>query len=229
VSSPFPDEPLPVEARAAQALRLRRAGVREIAVMRAIERAPRELFAPHRFRDLAGRNMALPIGCGQTMPAPADLGRRLEVLEVLPEHRVLEIGAGSGYGAAVLAQLCREVVSLERCQSLAMEAASRLAGQSVDAARVIFADGLAPPPELGFFQRIIMHVSVEEPPMALLELLAPGGVMVFGRLVPALPGAPRREARLIRLERAATGPTFAEVDRGACRLPAAIPGKARQL
>ena len=229
MTSPFSPEPSPVEARAAQALRLRRAGVREIAVMRAIERAPRELFAPHRFRDLAGRNMALPIGCGQTMPAPADLGRRLEVLGVLPEHRVLEIGAGSGYGAAVLAQLCREVVSLERCQSLAMEAASRLAEQSLDHARVIFADGLAPPQELGRFERIIMHVSVDAPPAALLELLAPGGVMVFGRFAAALPGARRREARLIRQERAATGSTFAEVDRGSCRLSAAIPGKARQL
>ena len=73
MSAAFGGEPPPLEARAALALQLRRASVRDVAVMNAFERVPRELFAPHRFRDLANRNMALPIGCGQTMPAPADL------------------------------------------------------------------------------------------------------------------------------------------------------------
>ena len=88
-----------VERRAALLLQLRRAGVRDVAIMRAIERAPREVFAPHRFRDLAEREISLPIGCGQSMPSAADLGRRIEALGVLSHHRVLEVGSGSGYGA----------------------------------------------------------------------------------------------------------------------------------
>ena len=88
MSQSFGTEPLPVEQRAALALQLRGASVRDVAVMGAFERVPRELFAPHRFRDLANRDMALPIACGQTMPAPADLARRIDALGAGPQHRV---------------------------------------------------------------------------------------------------------------------------------------------
>lgn len=226
MSGSLAPEPLPIEARAALALQLRRSSVRDVAVMRAIEQAPRALFAPHRFRDLAARNMALPIACGQTMPASAELGRRLEVLSVRPEHRVLEIGTGSGYGAAVLSRIAREVVSIERYETLAVEAASRLEALAVENVRVLFADGLAPAGALGVFDRIILHISLKEAPKALLDLLAPGGVMVFGRRPAAGKG---ERARLIRLESAASGATFVETDRGACRLGAALPGRALAL
>lgn len=218
-------EQLPVEQRAALALQLRGASVRDVAVMSAFERVPRELFVPHRFRDLANRNMALPIACGQTMPAPAELARRLDALSVGPEHRVLDIGSGSGYAAAGPSRLAREVVSLERYETLAIEAATRLSALSIANARVLRADGLAPARTLGSFDRIVMHVSVAEPPKAVLDLLAPGGVMVFGRL---LPGA-RREVRLVRLERSASGEIFAETDKGPCRLTLAVAGPALAL
>jgi protein-L-isoaspartate(D-aspartate) O-methyltransferase len=226
MSETFGMEPLPVEARAALALQLRSAGVRNVSVMRAIERVRRELFSPHRFRDLSNRNLALPIDCGQTMPAPAELGRWLEALAVKPEHRVLEVGSGSGYSAAVLAQLAREVVSIERYETLAIEAKSRLAALSIANAQVLFGDGLAPDPALGPFDRIILHMSLEETPAALAQRLAPGGVMVFGRFLPVAIGA-RRRARLIRLER--MGSQFDETDRGECRQGAGLSGPALVL
>ncbi len=202
--------------------------MRDAAVMGAFEQVPRELFTPHRFRDLANRNMALPIGCGQTMPAPADLARRLEALGAGPEHRVLEIGAGSGYSAAVLSRVAKEVMSIERFETLAIEAASRLSSLGIDNAVVVCGDGLAPARSMGLFDRVIMHLSLEEPPMAVLNVLAPGGVMVFGRFLAATPGA-RREARLIRLERSATSDMFSETDKGPCRLSAAFAGRALAL
>ena len=209
-----------VERRAALLLQLRRAGVRDVAIMRAIERAPRAVFAPHRFRDLAEREISLPIGCGQSMPSAADLGRRIEALRVLGHHRVLEVGSGSGYGAAVLAQLAREVVSLERFASLAAEAAARLESAGVANARVLHADGFAPPDELGAFDRIILHVVVREPPQALIERLAPGGLMLFGRVADG-------KSRIVRLERTEEG--FRETQLGPCRLPLAASGVAARL
>ncbi len=209
-----------VERRAALLLQLRRAGVRDVAIMRAIERSPRAVFAPHRFRDLAEREISLPIGCGQSMPSAADLGRRIEALGVLGHHRVLEVGSGSGYGAAVLAQLAREVVSLERFASLAAEAAARLESAAVANARVLHADGLAPPEDLGEFDRIILHVVLREAPQALIQLLAPGGLMLFGRVGEG-------KTRSLRLERTAEG--FRETQLGPCRLPLAASGLAARL
>ncbi len=228
MSAAFGGEPPPLEARAALALQLRRASVRDVAVMNAFERVPRELFAPHRFRDLANRNMALPIGCGQTMPAPADLAWRLDLLGARPEHRALEIGAGSGYSAAVLSRLAKEVMSIERFETLAIEAASRLATLAVGNALVLCDDGLAPARSMGRFDRIIIHLSVDEPPKAVLDLLAPGGVMVFGRFAPRV-GSGRRQSRLIRMERSANGQHFSETDKGPCRLGAACAGRALAL
>ncbi len=215
-----PAGPAAVEQRAALLLQLRRAGVRDVGIMRAIERCPRGLFAPHRFRDLADRDMALPIDCGQSMPSAASLGRRLEALRLAPSHRVLEVGSGSGYAAAVLAQLAREVVSLERFASLAAEAAARLESAGVTNARVIHADGLEPPAELGAFDRIIFHVALRETPAALIERLTPGGLMLFGRTALG-------RTRSIRVER--TGEGLRESDLGPCRLPLAGAGLAGRL
>jgi len=216
-----------IEARAALLLQVRRAGVRDLAVMRAIESVPREFFAPFRFKDLADRNIALPIGCGQIMPSASDLAQRFEKLGVERSHRVLEIGAGSGYGAALLSKLAREVVSLERYQTLAIEAARKLEQLGVTNALVLFADGLEPPASLGTFDRIVMQFSVETPPQAVLDALAPRGVFLFGRLHPDADGETRRET-LVRIVREADG-SFKETETGACRLGAAAPGVAEVL
>lgn len=222
-----PGQAQTVEARAALLLQLRRAGVRDIAVMRAFETVPREFFAPHRFQDLAARNIALPIGCGQTMPAPAVLARRFEALGVERRHRVLEIGTGSGYGAALLARLAHEVVSIERFETLAIEARKRLASLSIANATVLFADGLALPPSLGRFDRIVLHMSVEHAPPPILEALAPDGIAIFGRLQPSEEGE-RPAERLCRLKRDALG-ALSESDLGPCRQGAALEGAARAL
>jgi protein-L-isoaspartate(D-aspartate) O-methyltransferase len=83
---------------------------------------PREIFVPHRFADLARRAIALPLRCGQTLPEPWLTAKMIEALAPLPRHRVLEIGTGSGYATALLARLAREVLSIERFKSLAIEA-----------------------------------------------------------------------------------------------------------
>ncbi len=216
-----------VEERAALLLTLRQGGVRDLSVLRAMEATPREAFAPYRFRDLANRNLSLPIGCGQTMSRPLDLARRLEALKVGRGHRVLEVGAGSGYGAAALAQLAREVVSLERFETLAIEASRRLAAHGATFAKAVFADGLDPPRELGRFDRIIVQASVGAAPAALIQLLAPGGVMLFARRAHAMAGA-RAKERLIKLDLNEDG-ELQETDFGPCRLGPAIPGLALAL
>ncbi len=193
-----------VEERAALLLAVRRAGVRDITVMRAFEAVPREAFAPYKFRDLANNNMSRPLGCGQTMSRPSDLARRIEALRVGREHRVLEVGAGSGYGTAILARLAREVVSLERFATLSIEATRRLAGLGVDNVSVIHADGLAPDAELGDFDRIIVNAALEEPPAALLRRLTPGGALVYV-LSEKKAGDKRPRQRLIKVDLTESG------------------------
>ena len=113
--------------RAQFTLRMRQRGLANIRVLRALERTPRSFFVPQRYADIAARDIALPIGGGQTAPPPSTVASMIEALRVDPSHRVLEIGAGSGYATALLGQVAAEVVSLERCQSLAVEAAARVA------------------------------------------------------------------------------------------------------
>jgi protein-L-isoaspartate(D-aspartate) O-methyltransferase len=216
-----------IEARAALLLALRRAGVRDLAIMRAFETVPRENFAPFRFRDLAARNVALPLSCGQTLPAPADLARRIEALSLEPQCRVLEIGSGSGFSAAILAQLAREVVSVERFETLAVEAKTRLETLGVVNASAHFGDGAAPAPDLGAFDRIIAHVAFESWPAALIARLAPGGVIVFGLRTP-VDSKGRRRATLVRATIDAQGLAH-ETDWGSTRLGPAIAGMAQVL
>ena len=124
-------------------LRLRARGIRDLRLLRALERAPRSLFMPQRYADVAARDIALPIGGGQTSPPPSVVAAMIEALDPPPRGRVLEVGAGSGYATALLAQLSGEVVSLERRRTLALEAAARLSAFGVDNARVEWADALA--------------------------------------------------------------------------------------
>jgi protein-L-isoaspartate(D-aspartate) O-methyltransferase len=216
-----------VEERAALLLAVRRAGVRDISVMRAIEAVPREAFAPYRFRDLANRNLSLPLDCGQTMSRPSDLARRIEAMRIGRGHRVLEVGTGSAYGTAIMARLGKEVLTLERFETLAIQAGRRLSALSIVNATALHADGLAPPKTLGELDRIVVQCALEEPPMALLQLLAPGGVLVYVRRGPAGEGA-RPISRLVKVERSEEG-DWRETELGAHPLEPATPGLAQAL
>jgi len=159
-------------------LRMRARGIQDISLLRALERAPRALFMPQRYSDIALRDLVLPIGCGQTAPPPSIVAATIQALGVSRSHSVLEIGAGTGYATALLAQLGREVLSLERCQSLAREASVRLEAFGVTNAQVVWADALAAEAGLGTFDRILVHALIDASPQDMVSLLNPGGALV---------------------------------------------------
>jgi protein-L-isoaspartate(D-aspartate) O-methyltransferase len=169
------------EAKAAFHLRMRARGVQDLAVLRAFELVSRQTFVPHRYLDLASRDLALPIGCGQTLDEPWLVARMIEALKVERGHRVLEIGAGTGYTAAILAHLAAEVIALERYNSLASAAQARLAELGLDNAAVVWADGLDLPPQLEPFDRILVHGLLPELPPQLMVRLVATGILVCAR------------------------------------------------
>jgi protein-L-isoaspartate(D-aspartate) O-methyltransferase len=179
-------------------LLMRARGVRDLDLLRALERAPRALFMPQRYADIAGRDIALPIGCGQTAPPPSLVAAMIAALALEPHHSVLEIGAGSGYASALIAQLAREVFSLERCQSLALEAATRVESFGVSNVRVAWADALASTAPPGPFDRVIVHALIEEPYDRFTERLAADGVLVAARSADRGNGLEQRIVRITR-------------------------------
>ena len=210
------------EARGALLLALRGAGVRDLAVLRAMEAVSREEFLPHRLRDLGNRNIAVPIACGQTMPPPLSLAQMLEALAVRPGDRVLEVGTGTGYATAVLARLAGEIVSFERYRTLAAEAETRLRNRGVPA-RVITGDGLAFSTDIGRFERAIVHATIASVPDALANALT-----ADGRIVSGVPGDAQGPAALAVWERAEGG-AFVAQRLTPIRLPTAQSGVATAL
>ncbi len=164
---------------AAFVMALRGRGLRDTAVLRAMEQVPREAFAPPPHREHARRDIALPLPCGASMTAPSTVALMLALLRVGSGQRVLEIGTGSGYVTALLARLgAGAVLSLERYASLAADAAMRLAALSE--VHVVRADGLAPKLPDGGFDRILVHGSVDAIPPHWRAALEPGGRLVTG-------------------------------------------------
>ena len=212
------------EEKAAFLLRLRTGGIRDLDLLRALEKIPREMFVPHRLVDLARRDLALPIGCGQTLSEPSLIARMIEALCPLRQQRVLEIGTGSGYATAVLAEIAEEVVSVERFQTLAIAARLRLQRLGKSNATVIFGDALALAAEAGPFDRILVHAALAEIPPLFLDLLAESGLLVMAR--------PDREVpwrqMLVGLRRDDRG-ELVETEIHACRLQRLLPGAARVL
>ena len=210
-----------LEARAEFLLGLRARGIGDLAVLRALETVPRENFVPHRYADLANRDMALPIACGQTMPEPFLVARMMEALALSPGLRVLEIGAGSGYATAILARLAGQVVALERFQALAITAMARLEKLGIRNAGIVWGDGLAISPASGLFDRIVIHALVEHVPHNLLQVLARGGMVLA-----AFSGGPGQVLRrLVRNERGG----FDEIVVCPSRLRPLISGVSREL
>jgi protein-L-isoaspartate(D-aspartate) O-methyltransferase len=160
-------------------LALRRRGISDPAVLRAMDEVPREHFVEGSFAESAYADQALPIACGQTISQPYVVAFMTEHLRVQPSHRVLEVGTGSGYQAAILSRLAREVVTIERYRTLAETARQRLRTLGYDNVDVRVGDGLAGVPDRAPYDRIIVTAAAETIPDALLGELADGGVMVL--------------------------------------------------
>ncbi|MEA1833542.1 rRNA adenine N-6-methyltransferase family protein [Methylobacterium durans] len=194
-----PDDAGSAVENAAFVLALRERGVRDRGVLRAMELVPRERFAPAAHRDLARRDLALPLPCGATMTAPTTVAAMLVALDLAQGQRVLEIGTGSGYATALLLQLgAGAVTSLELYAGLAAAARERLGPAA--GLRILRADGLARLAE-GAFDRILVNGSVPGLPDGLVAALAPGG-----RLVAGLAGTEHRGiGRLVTVERREDG------------------------
>jgi protein-L-isoaspartate(D-aspartate) O-methyltransferase len=158
------------------AARLRRF-VADERVLDAIAQVPRDVFVAGPWRWAAWRNRALPIACGQTISQPLVVARMCELLELRPEDRVLDIGTGSGYHAAVLARLVNRVWSIERHAELSQRAAGNLAAAGVANVTVIVGDGRLGYPEAAPYDAINVAASGEVP-IELEDQLAPGGRLV---------------------------------------------------
>jgi protein-L-isoaspartate(D-aspartate) O-methyltransferase len=158
---------------------LRRRGIHDERVLAAMEEVPRELFLPKDQRRRAYRDGAVRIGEGQTMSQPWIVACMAQLLELEGDEKVLEVGTGSGYGAAVLSRLCREVVTIERYESLAVRAEQVLHELGYDNVLVGVGDGSRGAPEHAPFGGISVTATArDQPPPALFDQLEPGAALV---------------------------------------------------
>ncbi|TWU17436.1 Protein-L-isoaspartate O-methyltransferase [Novipirellula galeiformis] len=156
-----------------------RLGVRDDAVLQAMRSVPREEFVSEAMREFAYRNAPLPIGSGQTISQPLIVAYMAEALELTATDRVLEIGAGSGYAAAVVSRIAKEVFTVERHRELADAARSRLERLGYDNVHVLHADGTLGWPEHAPFDAIVVSAGAPRVPPALLQQLVIGGRLVI--------------------------------------------------
>ena len=155
-------------------------GIRDERVLKAMGRVPRELFVPEESRERAYEDAALPIGSGQTISQPAMVALICELLDLQGDERVLVVGTGSGYQAAVLAELAAEVHTIERRAELAEQARENLAAAGyADRVRVHVGDGTLGDPEYAPFGAIAVAAAAPEPPRSLYDQLEPGGRLVL--------------------------------------------------
>ena len=202
-------------------LTLRRRGISDQTILRTMEEVPRDLFVEASDRDAAYRDSALPIACGQTISQPFVVAYMTEQLQLQKSHRVLEIGAGSGYQAAVLSRLTREVLTVERYRKLADAARARLEKLHYHNVEVMLGDGLNLPSNIGPFDRIIVTAAVEQIPENLIERLEVGGILIA-------PVGPHQGVQtLTRLSRTEAGIKRRELVE--VRFVPALPGVAREL
>jgi protein-L-isoaspartate(D-aspartate) O-methyltransferase len=149
------------ESRMQFQLMLRRRGISDHAVLHAMEEVPREQFVGPEFAERAYDDQAQPIACGQTISQPYVVAYMTEQLALRPHHRVLEVGTGSGYQAAVLSRLVREVVSVERYRTLADQARARLRALGYDNVTVVVGDGFVGVPGRAPYDRIIVTAAAD--------------------------------------------------------------------
>lgn len=169
-------------ARAEQIMRfiyaLRSKGITDPAVLRAMEKIDRGAFVRGIFAERAYEDMPLPIACGQTISQPSVVALMTEALAVTSRDKVLEVGTGSGYQAAILSQLARRVYTVERHRRLVLEARETFERLGLVNITALSADGSYGLPEQAPFDRIIVTAAAEDPPGPLLQQLRVGGIMV---------------------------------------------------
>ena len=202
-------------------LNLRRRGISDQSVLRAMEEIPRDTFVGAADRDDAYRDSALAIACGQTISQPFVVAYMTEQLQLQKHHRALEIGTGSGYQAAILSRLCREVLTIERYRTLADAARARLEKLGCDNVEVMLGDGFDIPAGAGAFDRIMVTAAMEQLPEALTQRLEPDGVLI------APVGPHQGTQTLVRVTRTDTG--MVRKDLVEVRFVPALPGIAREL
>ena len=209
------------EQRMGFMLTLRQRGISDQSVLRAMDEVPREHFVDPRYVDTAYADHAMPIACGQTISQPYVVAYMTEQLQVKPNHRVLEVGTGSGYQAAILSRLAREVVTIERYRTLANSARARLKALGYTNVEVLLGDGLGGEPIRAPFDRIIVTAGAESIPPALVAQLVEGGIMV-------LPLGPHGGVQeLVKLTK--TGQGVEREDLIQVRFVPLLPGQAREL
>jgi protein-L-isoaspartate(D-aspartate) O-methyltransferase len=202
-------------------LTLRRRGISDQAVLRSMEEIPREAFVEVADRANAYRDSALGIACGQTISQPFVVAYMTEQLQLQKHHRVLEIGTGSGYQAAILSRLCSQVLTIERYRTLADGARARLRKLGCGNVEVVLGDGFDIPASAGSFDRIIVTAAMERIPEALTQRLDPGGLLIA-------PVGPQHGVQtLVRISRTEAG--FERKELVDVRFVPALPGVAREL
>lgn len=202
-------------------LRLRRAGIADQRVVSAIESVPREMFVPAESHADAYAERALPIDCGQTITAPVVVGIMTAALDVTDRDRVLEVGTGTGYQAAILSKLARRVYTMDRFRTLVSAAESRFQTLRLANVTTLIGDGMKGWPEQAPFDRIVVTAAAEEVPQPILRQVRVGGIIVM----PV--GPPDGIQKLTRMERTEDG--FDERVLAEVRFVPLIPGKAERL
>jgi protein-L-isoaspartate(D-aspartate) O-methyltransferase len=194
---------------------LRERGISDERVLAAMERVPRHEFAPERYRDQAYEDHPLPIGEGQTISQPYIVALMLQALELSPANKVLEIGTGSGYVTALLAELAAQVVSMERHASLADSARALLKKLGYTNVLVIAGDGTRGFCEAAPYDAIIVSAAAAEMPPDLVAQMAEGG-----RIIIPVGAGDGQQLRLARKENGQVRTEFREM----CRFVPLLPG-----
>jgi protein-L-isoaspartate(D-aspartate) O-methyltransferase len=199
-------------------LALRRSGITDTRVLGVMEKIPRDAFVPVTFRDRAYDDVTLPIGLHQTISQPSVVARMTQALQVGDRMKVLEIGTGSGYQAAVLAGLCRRLYTVERHRELLKLAERQFNALRITNVTTRLGDGMAGWPEQAPFDRIIVTAAATEVPQKLVEQLGVGGILV----IPV--GQPDGDQILLRVVRDEDG--YHEEKAGPVRFVPLVPGVA---
>jgi protein-L-isoaspartate(D-aspartate) O-methyltransferase len=212
---------LPAEQQMQFVYTLRSRGVTNAEVLKAMEQTPRAEFLEGIFQERAYEDTPLPIACGQTISQPTVVGLMTQALEVTRRCKVLEVGTGSGYQAAILSRLARRVYTIERHRRLARRTKEIFARLGLHNITVVHGDGSLGLPEQAPFDRIIVTAAAEDPPRVLIDQLRPGGIMV-------LPvGQSNAVQTLIRIEKTEAGLDY--TDLGAVRFVPLVEGVAQDV